>query len=212
MTLRNALIILTNALLAGIMIGIAGTVYLAVPNEIAGALFFAFGLMTILCFGFKLYTGAIGYLMTQQKSDAGRYLLTLFLIWIGNFAGCFLVGSLIRMSRTFGKISARVEQICQVKMADDPASILILAIFCGLLMYLGVESYRRENLPPVFRFAAVFLCVAIFILSGFEHCIANMYYFSAAGVWSGKTLALIALMTLGNSIGSWIVPLGAKVR
>ena len=47
----------------------------------------------------------------------------------------------------------------------------------------------------------VFLCVMVFILSGFEHCIANMYYFSVAGVWSKDTFLLILLMTLGNSIG-----------
>ena len=210
--MQHCIRIFVNALLAGGMIGIAGTVYLAVPNEIAGALFFAFGLMTILCFGFKLYTGAIGYWVTLGKGERLKGVLDLVLIWCGNLLGCFLVGNLIRMSRSYGKIASRVEQVCQVKMADDPASLLILAVFCGLLMYLGVEAYRRENLPPIFRFAAVFLCVAIFILSGYEHCIANMYYFSAADVWSGKTLALIALMTAGNSLGSWIVPLAGKVR
>jgi len=79
-------------------------------------------------------------------------------------------------------------------------------------MYVAVESFRREELAPIFRFASVFLCVAVFILCGFEHCIANMYYFSAAGVWSWPTLGAILLMTLGNSIGGWLIPLADKVR
>ena len=94
--------IFINALLAGLFIGMAGTVYLAVKNPHLGAFLFAFALMTILCYGFKLYTGAIGYLMTQKRKDILAYLVTLVLIWLGNLGGCFAVGSLVRCRRTAG--------------------------------------------------------------------------------------------------------------
>ena len=204
--------IFLNALLAGLFIGMAGTVYLAVPNANLGAFLFAFALMTILCYGFKLFTGAIGYLMTQKRADIFSYLITLILIWLGNLGGCFAVGSLVRSTRTFALIEARVMSVCNAKLNDDPASLLILAFFCGILMYLAVETYRRKELGDIFRFAAVFLCVSIFILCGFEHCIANMFYFSAAGVWSVKTLLTVLLMTLGNSLGGWLLPLADKFR
>ena len=201
-----------NAFAAGLAIGIAGTVYLAVSNAQLGAFLFAFALMTILCYNFKLFTGAIGYLMTQKRKDILAYLVTLVLIWLGNLGGCFAVGSLVRCSRTFGKLDARAMAVCTEKLNDSPGSILILAFFCGILMYLAVETYRRKELGDIFRFAAVFLCVAIFILCGFEHCIANMYYFSVAGVWSVNTLLAVLLMTLGNSLGGWLVPLADKLR
>ena len=204
--------IFLNALLAGLFIGMAGTVYLAVPNANLGAFLFAFALMTILCYGFKLFTGAIGYLMTQKRSDIFSYLITLLLIWLGNLGGCFAVGSLVRSTRTFALIQERVMNVCNAKLNDDPVSLLILAFFCGILMYLAVETYRRKELGDIFRFAAVFLCVSIFILCGFEHCIANMFYFSAAGVWSVKTLLTVLLMTLGNSLGGWLLPLADKFR
>ncbi len=203
---------LLNAVLAGLAIGIAGTVFLAVKNANLGAFLFAFALMSILCYGFKLYTGAIGYLVTQKKADVPAYLLTLFLIWTGNLIGCYTVGFLVRNSRTFGKIGERAQLICAEKLADAPLSILILAFFCGILMYLGVETFKRKALGDIFRFAAVFLCVAIFILCGFEHCIANMYYFSVAGVWDVNTLLYVLLMTLGNSLGGWLLPLADKFR
>lgn len=79
-------------------------------------------------------------------------------------------------------------------------------------MYVAVEAYRRVELAPAFRIASVFLCVAVFILSGFEHCIANMFYFSVAGMWTGHTLVWVLVMTLGNSIGGWLIPLGDKLR
>ena len=203
--------IFLNAILAGIFIGIAGTVCMAVPNPVIGAFLFGFGLLTIVSYGFKLYTGAIGYLAVQGRNTP-RYLWELLLIWLGNLLGCFTVGTLIRHSRTFNKLALRVNSMCSEKLADAPLSLLILAFFCGILMYLAVETYKRKELGDIFRFAALFLCVAIFILSGFEHCIANMYYFSVAGVWSCNTLLMILLMTLGNSLGGWLLPLADKLR
>ena len=79
-------------------------------------------------------------------------------------------------------------------------------------MFTGVDLFRRENLPPVVRTVMVFLCVTVFILCGFEHCIANMYYFSAAAVWSVDTLLTVLLMTLGNSLGGMLLPACEKIR
>lgn len=189
-----------EAFFAGIFIGIAGTVYLCSANAVTGAFLFGFGLLTIVCFQLKLYTGAIGYLVVQGRNFY-RYLWELLLIWLGNFAGCFTVGFAVRHSRTFGNISSRVDAVVQGKMADSPLSLFILSIFCGILMFTAVDAFRNEKLPPVCRPVMVFLCVMVFILSGFEHCIANMYYFSAADRWSINTLVLTLLMTLGNSVG-----------
>ncbi|MBE6378926.1 MAG: formate/nitrite transporter family protein [Lentisphaerae bacterium] len=197
---RKSIKTLLDAFYAGVFIGIAGTVYLSCANPVTGAFLFGFGLLTIVCFSLKLYTGAIGYLAEQGKNFF-RYLYELLLIWLGNLAGCAAVGYAVRATRVFSGLEAKVQNIVNIKMADSPASLLILSIFCGILMFTAVDAFRNDKLPSVCRPVMVFLCVMVFILSGFEHCIANMYYFSAADVWSGKTLMLILLMTLGNSIG-----------
>ena len=190
-----------NAILAGLFIGIAGTVCMAVPNAVMGAFLFGFGLLTIVSYGFKLYTGAVGYLAIQGK-NAPRYLLELLLIWLGNLAGCFTVGFLVRQTRSFPGFAERVANVCAAKAGDSFVSWLILSFFCGILMYVAVETFKRkEELSATVRVPVLFLCVAIFILSGYEHCIANMYYFSAANAWSTQTLLLTLLMTLGNSVG-----------
>ena len=200
-----------NAIFAGVFIGIAGTVYLATPNAMFGAVLFGLGLLTIVCFGFKLYTGAVGYLVNHGK-DFGSYLGSLLVIWCGNWIGTFAVGLAVRHSRSYSLISQRVATMAQAKIADSCLSLLILSFFCGILMYLAVETFRRDDLPGIFRYFGVVLPVAVFILCGFEHCIADMYYFSAAGVWSGKVLALTGLLTLGNSLGGMLIPLGDKIR
>ena len=201
-----------NAVLAGLFIGIAGTVCMAVPHAVMGAFLFGFGLLTIVSYGFKLYTGAVGYLAIQGK-NAPRYLLELLLIWLGNLAGCFTVGFLVRQTRSFPGFAERVANVCAAKAGDSFVSWLILSFFCGILMYVAVETFKRkEELSATVRVPVLFLCVAIFILSGYEHCIANMYYFSAAGMWSWKALGAIGVMTLGNSLGGMLLPFAGHVK
>ena len=205
--------IFLNAVLAGLFIGIAGTVYLACPYPVLGAFLFAFGLLTIVCNGFKLYTGAIGYLAVQGKNWF-YYLFVLLWIWLGNLLGCYAVGSAVRASRSYEGlgIAPKVAKICAAKIGDSPWSLLILAFFCGILMYLAVDTFKRQELAPIIRLTTLVLCVSVFIISGFEHCIANMYYFSVAGVWSWKVMALVLLMTLGNSLGGMLLPVADKFR
>lgn len=203
--------IFANSLLAGVFIGIAGTVYLMCPIPVLGAFLFGFGLLTIVCNNFKLFTGAVGYLAVQGSKTIS-YLYSLIIIWAGNLLGCFAVGSAVRSSRVYSLIRAKVELICKAKTADSLGSLLILAFFCGILMYLAVDTFKREKPAPCIRMTTLFLCVMVFIISGFEHCIANMYYFSAAGIWSFRNLGLILLMTLGNALGGMFLPVMDKFR
>ncbi len=200
-----------NALFAGIFIGVAGTVFLSVKNPVTGAVLFAFGLLGILVFNFKLFTGAVGYLAIQGRNFP-QYFCELIFIWLGNLAGCFAVGKLMRFTRFFGNIEERVTALSAAKLADNRISLLILAFFCGILMFTAVDVFKKEHLPSPARVGMVFLCVVVFILSGFEHCIANMYYFSAAAVWSRDTLLTVLWMSLGNALGGMMLPACEKVR
>ena len=205
--MKDVLLTLRGAVAAGIFIGLAGTVFLSVPDKFAGAFLFGFGLLTIVCCGFKLYTGAIGYLVLQGKNTPS-YLRTLGVIWVGNWIGTFLVGTALRFSRVGAAIADKAQGLCAVKMRDSWSSLLVLSFFCGILMFLAVDTFRRkEEYPGVIRMAMVFLCVMVFILSGFEHCVADMYYFSAAAMWNADSFARTAWMTLGNSLGGCLLPL-----
>ena len=78
-------------------------------------------------------------------------------------------------------------------------------------MYLGVSGFQTFDSAPG-RYGAVFLAVTVFILSGFEHCIANMYYYSMAGVWGdGRAWLTMAVMVLGNAAGSVITAEGCRL-
>ncbi len=195
--------IFLKAAAAGITIGIGGAVYLTLENRVIGAVLFGVGLYTIVLNGLFLYTGKVGYLISAKDKKA--YILQLIFTWLGNFAGTALAAAAISATR-IRNLRRTAEVICKTKLADTPHSILILAVFCGILMYAAVDGFREKGNPLI-----LFFCVTVFILCGFEHCIANMFYFSLAGAWSLRAVIYLLLMTLGNSVGGILLPLVKKV-
>ncbi len=184
------------------MIAIGGTVFLSIENKVIGASLFSIGLFGVLIYNLNLYTGKIGYLITNFNL---KYIKELIITLIGNFIGACSVGFILRYTRIYDKIYEKSLILANTKLNDNILSIFILSIFCGLLMYYAVNGFKKQT--DFGKYLVVYLGVAVFILCGFEHCIANMYYFSVADIWSLKTLGYTGIMVLGNSIGSFIIPL-----
>lgn len=195
-----------KSVLAGIMIGIGGTIYLSLDNKVVGASLFGIGLFMIVIYGFNLYTGKIGYLVDNFNF---KYIKMLVITLIGNFIGTFFVGYIFMFTRIYSLIHDKAKLLVNVKLDDSLISILILAFFCGILMYLAVNTYKENK--DISKYLGVFLGVIVFILCGFEHCIANMYYFSVANIWNLNTLLYLLIMILGNSLGGMLIPLCNKV-
>ena len=193
---------LFKSFLAGIMIAIGGTVFLSIENKVIGASLFSIGLFGVLIYNLNLYTGKIGYLITNLNL---KYIKELIITLIGNFIGACSVGFILRYTRIYDKIYEKSLILANTKLNDNILSIFILSIFCGLLMYYAVNGFKKQT--DFGKYLVVYLGVAVFILCGFEHCIANMYYFSVADIWSLKTLGYTGIMVLGNSLGSFIIPL-----
>lgn len=184
------------------MIAIGGTVFLSIENKVIGASLFSIGLFGVLIYNLNLYTGKIGYLITNLNL---KYIKELIITLIGNFIGACSVGFILRYTRIYDKIYEKSLILANTKLNDNILSIFILSIFCGLLMYYAVNGFKKQT--DFGKYLVVYLGVAVFILCGFEHCIANMYYFSVADIWSLKTLGYTGIMVLGNSLGSFIIPL-----
>ena len=157
-----------QAVVAGIVIGIGGTVYLSLENRVIGAVLFSIGLYAIVLNSLYLYTGKVGYLAGTKDKKA--YGVLLIFTWLGNLVGTAIAAAGILLTRIAG-IRKTAEEICKVKFADTPVSILILSIFCGMLMYVAVDGFREKENPLLLLF-----CVSVFILCGFEHCIATVSY------------------------------------
>ena len=187
--------------MAGIAIGIGGTVYLSMDDKLAGALLFTVGLYTICVHKLNLFTGKVGYCVEQPIS----YLCDLAVIWLGNLAGAACAAFAILQTR-IGGIGDKAVTLCEAKCSDRLLSLFLLAVFCGFLMFVAVDGYKSSQNPIL-----LFVCVSAFILCGFEHCIADMFYFSLANAWSAQTFLDILVITLGNSAGAVLIPLAMKL-
>lgn len=200
------------AVLAGLAISLGGAVFLALDNKILGALFFTVGLFTVCVNGFNLFTGKVGYAPDNGFKPA--YLGFLLLVWLGNLAGTMLCAALLACTRLGPAFGEKAAGMAAGKLADGPLSVFILAVFCNVLMYIAVEGFR-SNGHELGKYLGLFFGVSVFILCGFEHCVANMFYFSmasfsggGANLWlSGHTWLWLLLMTAGNSLGGLILPL-----
>lgn len=195
-----------QSILAGICIGIGGAFFLAIDHKVIGSLFFTLGLFTIVTRGFHLFTGRIGYALEQPAS----YNASLVITWLGNLIGTNLVAFAISFTRIAPAFTQKAAAICQTKLSDTPLSIFILAVFCNVLMYIAVDGFRT-NAHETGKYIGLFLCVGGFILAGFEHCIANMFYFGMAHVWSLHTVLWLFIMTLGNIVGGLLLPFLRKI-
>lgn len=187
---------LLKGIYAGFLIGIGAISYLAIENKIVGSFIFSLGLLTICIMGFNLYTGKIGYVINEKLS----YLKVLLMTILGNFIGTNIVGFLIRNTR-FTKYIEVAQKLTETKLNDKILSIFILSIFCGVLMYIAVDSFKKST-DVYSKYIPIHLCVMCFILCGFEHCVANMTYFAVAGNYSLKMFLYLLVMILGNSFGS----------
>ena len=191
---------LASAVLAGIMISFGGGVFLACDSKIAGALLFSLGLTVILINSLLLFTGKTAYLLENKPP----YILYLLTIWIGNLLGCMLMGALVFLAKP--SMAETASALCEAKLGQSPVQTLILGALCGVLVYLAVDFYRGDDDKKAFvKYLMVFTCVPAFILSGFEHSVADMFYFAASSshaLYTARGVVYILLVSAGNLVGA----------
>ena len=181
-----------KAVYAGFMIGIGGIVYLSVDNKVTGSLLFSFGLLTIVTQGFYLYTGKIGFVKKLRE------LLDMLVVLAGNFAGTFIAAFLAEMAN----LGIDSKALAAKKLDNNIFNVFLLSVFCGVMMYLAIDNYNKSK-----NIVFVIAPVMIFILSGFEHSIANMFYFNLASSFDLRTAGYLGVMLAGNGIGAKLMDL-----
>jgi len=190
-----------QSITAGILIAMAGGIYLNCENKYVGAFLFSIGLIAVILLDANLFTGKVGYIKTWRDTwKAGVMLLF-------NFTAAIFMGMLYKGLKSvdglypamqflhgpFGEGSAR--------MAKTWYQMFFDGFSCGVFIYLAVELYKKtHNIIPVI------LCVMGFILSGTEHCIANSFYLGASSFESTaeawKAFGYLEINIIGNALGS----------
>ncbi|SHO49514.1 formate/nitrite transporter family protein [Anaerocolumna xylanovorans] len=194
-----------RSVMGGVAISIGGMIYIRAENHVVGAFLFSIGLFTIYTFGLDLYTGKVCLIPNKPL----KFLGTVFLVYLGNAVGTAASGYLLRATKESQYIEHAAE-VVGLKLADNLFSTFIMAVMCGLLMCIAVLGFMNIK-DGIGRYLALILPVMVFILSGYEHSIADMFYFSFANAWGGKAFVYINVIAIGNLIGGCILPLAAKI-
>ena len=196
-----------GAVLAGMSIAIGGLVFLSVDDRVIGSALFTVGLFTVCTMGLNLFTGKVCYVLQNNR----EYALSLPIIWIGNLAGTGLIALFASLTRNAPALAEKAVGMCQTKLNDNLISLFFLGILCNILIYIGVEGFK--NIPhEIGKYLALLFGVMVFILCGTEHCVADMYYFSIAGMWNPHTLLCLLVISLGNAFGGVLLPLVRRLR
>lgn len=200
-----------SSVMAGIFIAMGAMVYLSIPNTIVASLFFSTGILLVLNLHNMLLTRV--WPMTVYN---GSYRLSDSVIaWVGNGIGTILVAVLIHFTRFEKGILEKIEGIGKTKLSDDPASLIILGVFCAMFVafavFVGGVKQKNGSFAQIFY---VWLFITAFVFCGFEHIIADMYYLSVYilnfGALPMDVAKALICVTVGNLIGGGFV--GYAVR
>lgn len=205
------------ALQAGFCIGLGGTVFLrlrdAFPGgNVVGAFFFAIGLFIICTRGYNLFTGKACYLFDNPWPG---YLWDLLIIWVGNLLGTMLIGAMENLTGICGAeagVNVTGQALVSAKMDASLLSLFLLGFLCNVCIFAAVNGYAN-NPHELGRYLSIFLGVTVFIVCGFEHSVADMYYWSVSGILyeaPGQSLLRLVVISLGNVAGGLFLRLGEK--
>lgn len=176
------------SIFAGLLIGTGGLVYLRVGG-IAGAVLFAFGLLSVVMCGAQLFTGKSGFLPARQIPK-------LILMLAANAIGC-LIAAVIALYCINTSVQTNLDSIITARQNASWISLLVTSSGTGMIMTLAVYGARKQHyLPLLFG-------VPVFILCGLPHCVADAFYY-AVSILMGNFEWWILWAWLWAIIGNYI--------
>lgn len=181
-------------------------------GRIVGSLVFPIGLTLVCVLELNLFTGKIGYLLDNKK----EYLGFLGLVYIGNIIGSLIMGGFCLVTLKDAELYQTALSISAGKMFPSGVTFLAImkcfagAVLCGVLVYIAIFCYKTFK-PYWAKLLGIFLSIGLFVFLKFDHCIANMFYFSFSWSWKDPLTYLnIGIVTLGNSLGAIALNEGIK--
>lgn len=210
--------------LLGVMGGIAiafgavGNVILTGSQAIdkfLGAAVFPVGLMMIVILGFELFTSntMIDLAVFDKRISWIAYAKNLGLVYIANFVGAFLVGGLTVITESLSPAAIeRLTAIALHKVEAPVGSIFLKGILCNLLVCGAVlMAYAAKDIAS--KILAIWFPIMLFILLGYDHCVANMLYLPTALLLSPVITPIaviknLVFATLGNLVGGGLIMTG----
>lgn len=233
-----------SAVLAGFFIAagaaVAGTASCGLENpsiaRVVCGLLFPFGLIMVVLTGAELFTGncLITISLLEKRVSLAGMIRNLGIVYLGNLAGAALLAAAVvycgQLDLSGGALAVHTIRTAAAKCAIPFGKAVVLGVLCNILVCAGVMcSLCGKSVTG--RAVGAFVPVSFFVICGFEHCVANMYYIPAGLIAAeapqyarlareaGVDLSALSLagffanlipVTLGNIIGG--CGFGALIR
>lgn len=171
-------------------------------SKLVAGFVFPVGLILVLICGAELFTGnnllSIAYL--EKRITFKDFISNWILVFIGNFVGAILFALLIYHSGAIkangGMVAAYALKTTYVKESLSIKEALLSGILCNIIVCSSVwGSYASKDITG--KVFMAFFPIMAFVISGFEHCVANMYYLSLGHLCKGN-LNLTSVSTLSK--------------
>lgn len=177
---------------AGFFIGIGaeasslamhGISNVGLARTVAGTVF-PIGLMLIVLLGGELFTGncLISMAVYDKKAKLKGMIRNLTIVYISNFIGAALMAWMInncgQLNFSDGGAGAFTIKVALGKVGIDPMQAIVSGILCNVLVCLAIFMAATAK-DVAGKCIAIFFPIFVFVISGFEHCVANMYYIPA---------------------------------
>lgn len=180
-----------SSLYAGVAISIGCIAFLCTKQ----AIFFPIGLLIVCGYQFNLFTGKIPYAEAKEVPK-------LLFIFIGNIIGAMLIGTVFRYAKP--TLSIEAIKICETKLSEG-WNIIPLAIMCNVLIFTAVDVFNDIDFNIIFRTFVLWMATTIFVICGFEHCVANSFYFALAGMIDINSAIFILNNMVWNAVGGLLI-------
>ncbi len=171
------------AVLAGAFIALAGVgsaIGTAQFGKLAGACSFPAGLAMVVLAGSELFTGnnLMVISLLAKRITAGQLLTAWAVVYAGNFVGAAAIAALSVWSGVFGGTYEALIATAQAKVALTLGQALLRGFLCNVLVCLAVWMSMAAQ-DAAGKVIGLYLPIMVFVLCGYEHSVANMFYVPA---------------------------------
>lgn len=196
---KRAYVTLVAGILAGIFIALGGFAAAMASHSITQAgvaklvsgMIFPVGLILVVICGAELFTGnnllaIAGY---EKKISPVAIIKNWSLVYVGNLIGCVIIAVLVYYSglltTNHHALGGYAVKVAAVKVALPFTQALTRGILCNILVCMAVWGAYSVT-SDVGKITMLHLPVMAFIIAGFEHSVANMYYFTLGFLAKGN--------------------------
>jgi formate/nitrite transporter len=198
------------AVLAGLFIAVAGVGSLIgsnVAGKLAGACIFPAGLAMVILAGSELFTGnnLMVISLLERKITLSQLLRAWLIVYVGNLAGAVLVAWLTVAGGTFGAYYEALIATAAAKTSLTFGQAVLRGILCNVLVCVAVWMAMAAK-EPAGKVLGLFFPIMVFVLCGYEHCVANMFYIPAGLLASARYGVTAEGLTWGAFLAKNLVP------